>query len=218
MDFSKARPRTATGQELKYLPKDEYAENLTSYCNFIFSKANASQTGKLSIYEFLALVQSPTLGLDLTDEHAHQMLSRYESEAGSAEVAEKDFVFVMTDLARLHSARLKDEGEEAWEWFVMFTDDDIDALPLYYNTERRVMTYEKPAGMKYVLPEEDAQQEFEMMTNITTSEALTTYVDAFTGIRMYLNIESGEWTDFPDDWYPEYRLEKEDGFAGYSLA
>ena len=215
MDFSKARPRTATGQELKYLPKDEYALNLTSYCNFIFSKANASQTGKLSIYEFLALVQSPTLGLDLTDEQAHKMMSTYESEAGSAEVAEKDFVFVMTDLARLHSARLKDEGEAAWEWFVMFTDDDIDALPLYYNTERRVMTYEKPAGMKYVLPEEDAQQEFEMMTNTTTGEQLTTYIDAFTGVRMCLNIETGEWNEFPDDWYPEYRLETEDGFAGY---
>lgn len=44
----------------------------------------------------------------------------------------------MNDLMRLHSMKLNEEGHEAWEWFVLYFDDDPNSLPLYLNTQHQV--------------------------------------------------------------------------------
>lgn len=61
-DFNRARPRTAAGHNLKYLSRDQFAERLTAYCEYIFQKADMDEDSLLDFAEFTALVQSRYCG------------------------------------------------------------------------------------------------------------------------------------------------------------
>eukprot|EP00037_Helgoeca_nana_P037025 m.14200 g.14200 ORF g.14200 m.14200 type:complete len:1137 (+) comp8308_c0_seq1:328-3738(+) len=209
VDFRQARPRTASGATLKFLDRDSYAERLTAYCGYIFSKADLDGDNALSIDEFAALVQSRTLDLDISDTDCGLMMKDYDQTNGGVAIGFSDFVYVMTDLMRRHSQRLKIDGHAAWEWFVLYFDDDPDSLPLYFNTERLAMTYDKPAGIDFREQDQD-EQVFEIMVHNGTGAVYTTLVDE-TGQRMYLDTESGEWCPIPDDWYGEMTLEADHG-------
>jgi hypothetical protein len=186
VDFRQARPRTASGATLKFLDRDSYAERLTAYCGYIFSKADLDGDNALSIDEFAALVQSRTLDLDISDTDCGLMMKDYDQTNGGVAIGFSDFVYVMTDLMRRHSQRLKIDGHAAWEWFVLYFDDDPDSLPLYFNTERLAMTYDKPAGIDFREQDQD-EQVFEIMVHNGTGAVYTTLVDE-TGQRMCVTL------------------------------
>eukprot|EP00041_Stephanoeca_diplocostata_P034802 m.1204873 g.1204873 ORF g.1204873 m.1204873 type:complete len:1126 (+) comp24582_c0_seq2:344-3721(+) len=197
-DFKSARPRTAAGHNIKYLSRDQFAERLTAYCEYIFQKADMDEDSLLDFAEFTALVQSRTLGLNISEEGAWEMMMEYDKSHDGMALGFRDFVYVLQDLMKLHSVKLKAKGSEAWEWFVMYFDDDPNSLPLYFNTERRVMTYDKPAGMDYLTAEGD-EQKFELLTHRGNGTVYTTTVDSH-GQRFYLDMESSDWLPFPDEW------------------
>jgi hypothetical protein len=94
------------------------------------------------------------------------------------------------------------ETEEAADWFVMYFDDDPDSLPLYYNTVKRSMTYDKPAVVKYKVAADESQQ-FQMLSNLDGDVTYTSFVDP-EGQRWYLNLDDGEWAEFPEEWVEEF--------------
>jgi Ca2+-binding EF-hand superfamily protein len=129
----------------------------------------------LRLNEFTALVQSRTLGLEISDNDAKAMFLDYDQH-GNRAIDFGDFAYVMNDLMRLHSMKLQEEGHEAWDWFVLYFDDDPNSLPLYLNTQHQVMTYDKPAGIEFRI-EHSAEQQFENMVHTASGETYTTIVD-----------------------------------------
>lgn len=57
----------------------------------------------------------------------------------------------------------------------MYFDDEPDSLPLYYNSQKRQMTYEKPACVTYKISEGD-EQDFEILQHTPTETTYTTMV------------------------------------------
>ena len=179
------RPQTASGHDLKYLAAETQDERLGAYCRYIFGRADGDEDGLLDGDEFAALVQSDTLGLEIYDDDIDRMMAEYDNTHGGRALGFADFSRVMLDLMRLHSQRLRAEGCTGWEWFPMYFDDEPDSLPLYYHTERRLMTYDRPQGIEYRSRLHDDEQEFQTMVRGTTGDLYTTLVDE-VGVRRWV--------------------------------
>lgn len=57
-----------------FISKSESSQLLQVYARAIFNKADDDKDGALNEWEFMSLVQSPTLGLNISDEEAREMM------------------------------------------------------------------------------------------------------------------------------------------------
>eukprot|EP00039_Didymoeca_costata_P005265 m.80093 g.80093 ORF g.80093 m.80093 type:complete len:1053 (+) comp12740_c0_seq2:592-3750(+) len=204
------RPTSAAGNKLDFLPKEKFAERLETYCGYIFSKADVDGDGRLNQDEFTSIVQSKTLGLSITAQETREMMIKYDTRNGGDAIETPDFVYVMVDLMQKHAKMLKAKNDKAWEWFVMYFDDDPNSLPLYYSTDKRKMTYDKPVGISYRV-EFDDQQEFQTLIHVSEDTTLSSFVDK-NGIRFYLDPDSQQWVQFPDSWVDSFEVVSERAF------
>jgi Ca2+-binding EF-hand superfamily protein len=140
----------------EFIPRAEQAELMRVYARWIFEKADDDHDECLLESEFMSLVQSPTLGLRISDEEAREMMQEFCEDAKSG-LTFDHFIPMLKDLMMRQSLAKQQREKSEWQWFIMHFDD----LPVYYNTIDDVMTYTKPAG---VSDERDLQvQDFENM-------------------------------------------------------
>lgn len=192
-----AKDKNVTEAISEYVSNEERNRILRAYAEYIYKKADDDKDGVLNEWEFSALVQSPTLGLNIDDDEAREM---FEENSDSLEggLSFKNFMPILKDLMVRHSlAKQEHNNSDGWQWFTLLFEENADLLPVYYNTVDDVMTYSKPPG---VSDERDlSSQNFENLN--VEGTILTTFINDF-GQRMYLDFESSEWKLFPAAWYP----------------
>jgi len=209
VNFSKARPTTATGHQIKNLDDDEKNAKLAQYSEYIWTKARGGreEDDVMLIDDFMLLVHSQTLGL--SDFDKSELFGTFDIDH-NGELTVEEFEPVMVDLMN-RNARAKKEtnpGDQAWEWFILYFDDDPESLPLYYNTTKRSITYEKPAGIEYKVKHEDTQ-EFQTLVNTNDeAESYISYVDE-TNVRWYMDPESGGWQEVPQSWAKDFEVQED---------
>jgi hypothetical protein len=73
------------------------------------------------------------------------------------------------------------------------------------------LRYDKPAGISYKVDVEDSQQFQTLAHHEDETVTYTSYVDA-DGVRMFLDLDAGEWLVFPEEWIDKYVVvEERDG-------
>ena len=233
---------SADSETSAIMPRAEQTELMRVYARWIFDKADDDHDACLNEWEFMSLVQSPTLGLKISDQEAHEMMQDF-CEDPRVGLTFSQFIPMLKDLMMRQSLAKQERNKSEWQWFIMHFDD----LPVYYNTIDDTMTYTKPAG---VSDERDLQvQDFESITvngmgclvavscchflccvsdlHLSSLELpphrkqeLTTFVNE-KGFRMYLDFETSQWKPFPAEWYDDVQvesvLEESDGPVGATL-
>jgi hypothetical protein len=147
-------------------------ELLRVYAENIFYKADCDADLALNEWEFLVLVQSPTLALGMSDAEAREILQNVAAspEAG---ITLEEFVPVMKDLMIQHCLVKKERNLSGWQWFIMYFDDvDSDLLTVFYNTIDDIMTYDKPTDLQEM--QNSQAQDFE---TLVTKDGVVGFVD-----------------------------------------
>lgn len=122
--------------DLTFLSDAEKTRVLGAYAEMIFAKADVNGDSLLDHDEFLALVQSATLALDIDDDEAERMLAETAKAKNGVAVTFDEFQDLVLDLVRRHSQVKKAAGAPDWQWFPIYLDDDPGALPVYLNVTK----------------------------------------------------------------------------------
>eukprot|EP00042_Codosiga_hollandica_P036854 m.285581 g.285581 ORF g.285581 m.285581 type:complete len:1019 (+) comp54976_c1_seq2:150-3206(+) len=182
------------------LSKDRESDEFHNICMKVFQNADTDGNGMLDRQEFIAVMKSPSLGLNLSPSEIEQVYELIDKDHDT-NIMYAEFVPVLKKLLQ----RVYMQISLDWNDWCQISDGS-NGKPLYLNKRTGEFKISKPQNFN---PERKEVRTFEYVI-LSDGTEVTTYVDG-EGKRVFLNWDDQTWQLFPAEWnyaLPDYKAHR----------